>query len=175
MKISRKEYLREYGKLHFDDYRKSLNGLITTMYSSMRGNSRKRNMELPLYSKEEFRDWLLSQCNFNYIITEWEKDNYSKNLKPSVDRIDDYKGYEFYNIRLSTWIENKNKGHKDRRLGINNKRNTHVTQLDKFTNSIIAEYHSMMEAQRNTGILAGNIYNVIIGKSKTAGGFKWQR
>lgn len=32
-----------------------------------------------------------------------------------------------------------------------------------------------MEAQRNTGILAGNIWNVVCGKGKTAGGFKWAR
>lgn len=175
MKISRKEYLREYGKLHKAEYRKSLNGLLSTMYSSIRGNSRKRNMELPVYTKEEFKRWVLSRYNFKSIFNNWKDDNYSKNLKPSIDRIDDYEGYDFDNMQLTTWIDNKNKGHNDRKLGINNKRNTHVTQLDKNTNAIIADYHSMMEAQRNTGILAGNIYNVISGRSLTAGGFKWQR
>lgn len=175
MKISRKEYLREYGKAHYSENRKSLKGLITTMYSTMRGSSRTRKMDLPTFTKEEFSNWLLSRDNFNSIIKKWGEDNYNKNSKPSIDRIDDYKGYTLDNIQLATWIENKNKGHEDRRLGINNKRNAHVTQLDKITNEIIASYHSMMEAQRNTGILAGNIYNVISGRSITAGGFKWQR
>jgi len=46
-----------------------------------------------------------------------------------------------------------------------------ITQLD-INNNIIKEYKSITEARIETGIKG--IANVLIGKSKTAGGFFWQ-
>ena len=42
-------------------------------------------------------------------------------LAPSIDRKDDYKPYTFDNIQLTTWQQNKAKGHEDCKNGINNK------------------------------------------------------
>lgn len=49
-----------------------------------------------------------------------------------------------------------------------------VLQLDKISNEIIAEFPSIAEATRATGIASPTICNVCKGKGKTAGGFKWK-
>lgn len=48
-----------------------------------------------------------------------------------------------------------------------------IKQLDK-NNNLIAEYTSLTEAAKITGINLGNISSVCAGKRKTAGGFIWQ-
>lgn len=49
-----------------------------------------------------------------------------------------------------------------------------VQQLDN-NDQIIAEYYSMADAARATGIDSNNISAVCVGKRKTAGGFKWRK
>lgn len=49
-----------------------------------------------------------------------------------------------------------------------------VLQINKETNEIIAEFSSLAEASKFTGIASSTICNVCKGKGKTAGGFKWQ-
>lgn len=48
-----------------------------------------------------------------------------------------------------------------------------VLQIDKHTNEVIREWNSMNEAQKKLKIKT-HIYEVISGKRKTAGGFKWK-
>ena len=50
---------------------------------------------------------------------------------------------------------------------------TPIYQLDKNTLEIIAEFKSMRDAWRQTGIHYNGIRQVFDGKAKTAGGFKW--
>lgn len=49
-----------------------------------------------------------------------------------------------------------------------------VQQLD-LNDNIIAEYYSMADAARATGIDSNNISAVCAGKRKTTGGFKWRK
>lgn len=49
-----------------------------------------------------------------------------------------------------------------------------VQQLD-LNNNVIAEYYSMADAARATGINSNNISAVCTGKRKTTGGFKWRK
>lgn len=49
-----------------------------------------------------------------------------------------------------------------------------VQQLDEF-NNLIAEYTSIAEAARATGIFKESIAAASLGKRRTAGGFKWKR
>ena len=50
-----------------------------------------------------------------------------------------------------------------------------VKQIDKITGEVIAEYETMAEASRQTGICASNIRRTVIGSTKTAGGYKWEK
>jgi len=52
------------------------------------------------------------QPNFEELYNNWVKHGYDKWYKPSVDRLNDDKGYSFSNIQLVTWKENSDKQHK---------------------------------------------------------------
>lgn len=49
-----------------------------------------------------------------------------------------------------------------------------VLQIDKNTDEVIAEYHSVLEAARQLGINNSNISKCCLGKYKQAYGYKWK-
>ena len=89
-------------------------------------NSLKRGHKPPKYSKSDFTDWLLNQDKFYTLHKIWKDSGYDINKVPSCDRIDDYKGYSFDNIRLVSWEENNAKAKIDMKGGINNKNSKEV-------------------------------------------------
>lgn len=48
-----------------------------------------------------------------------------------------------------------------------------VVQMD-LEGNFIAEYESQIEASRQTGVRQGSISSAVLGKYKTAGGYKWK-
>lgn len=98
------------------EYRRTKNGLIIKIYNSQLRSSKKRNHEKPKYTLEELKKWFYKQHNFDELYINWVNSNYDKKLTPSCDRINNYKGYSFDNIRLVTWYENKNELNKDTSL-----------------------------------------------------------
>lgn len=150
-------------------------GLVSKIYSSQRNNSRRRNHSVPSYSNKELSHWIFDQDLFYILYNEWVDSGYKKEKSPSVDRIDDFKGYSFDNIQLMTWGENKDKGHKDCKDGIGTcgERCKAVLQYDMKMN-FISEYYSTHDALRKTGINQGNISAVCLNKRPHAGGFIWR-
>jgi len=71
-----------------------------------------------------------------------------------------------------TWEENNEKGHSDRKNGINNKDSTAVRQYT-IDMEYLNEFFSIQEASRCTKINRGNISSCCSGKLNSAGGFKW--
>lgn len=148
--------------------------LITRIYSNQKTNSKRRNHSLPSYSKEEFSDWLFSQKLFHELYNTWKTSGFESDLKPSIDREDPYLPYSFQNIRLTTWIENNTAGNLDRRTGKNNKLGKPVQMCSPIGNhSVLREFHSQKEAERQTGIKSKSI-SVACYKNTLAGGFKWR-
>lgn len=113
-----------------------------------------------------------SQINFDALYLNWINSGYDKWKKPSCDRIDDYKGYSFDNIRLVTWQDNKDKTHEDMKNGINNKQSQSVLQFN-LNGEYISKYHSQCNAERITGASQSGISACCNGLNETAGGFKW--
>ena len=91
-----------------------------------------------------------------------EKVNYNRNTVSNI-----LSGYKNYSIQES-----------NRRAHINTGKvfSKPVLQLDKITEEIIAEYDSLAQAERETGINHANISMVCNKKSGhyTAGGYKWK-
>lgn len=106
------------------DYQKTFPGQLTKIYSDQRQRSKRRGHEMPTYSKEDLGQWLKSQSNFEELWDGWVESNYDTKLVPSVDRLDDSKGYSLGNIQLTTWSENNLKGHNDNRFNRLIKTNT---------------------------------------------------
>lgn len=98
-----------YSLIYFNKYNHSIRGIITAIYSAQKTTSKKRGHSKPTYSKIELTEWITSNPNFYKLYNKWVNSNYNKMLKPSIDRLDNSKGYSFDNIRLTDWKTNHNK------------------------------------------------------------------
>ena len=157
------------------NYHKTKKRVIAQRYYSQLGRSIKRGHAMPTYTQEELIEWAMSQKKFHVIYDNWKRLDFQKNYAPSFDRKDDYIGYTLDNIEVTTWKKNRTRGHKDRKNGINNKHSKKVYQYTK-DGKFVKEYHSQIEAERQTGISNANISKACNEKQyKTAGGFKWTR
>ena len=87
------------------------------MYSHQRASSKKRGHPEPSYDSHWLREWVLSQPEYDEIYKAWVLSGYDKNYTPSIDRIDDSKGYSFDNVQIMTWSENRMKEALYARLG----------------------------------------------------------
>ena len=109
-------------------------------------------MDLPSYTKEQFKEWLYDN-NFKRTFTiVGQKVDTKKELKPSADRKDDFLPYAINNITLVRWEENKKHQFNDilNGFGKGKLRCKPVLQLD-FNGNILAEYHSFSFAKRLVG------------------------
>jgi len=157
--------------------------LIRGIYRTQKSSCKKRCMALPTYSLEELTIWILQQKNFKSLYKNWVKNNFSKELVPSIDRINDYESYTLNNIHLTTWALNKKSGYLDRRSGKNNKQSKAINQYSR-QKEFIATYPSIRFAARTLNIPNTNIVAVCKGQPKidskgrkytpkSAGGFIW--
>jgi hypothetical protein len=152
-------------------YYKREKSVINRMYAQQKlRNLRKFGIELS-YTKQQLEVWLYKNGYYNLYVN-WVNCGYQRDLAPSVDRLDDYKGYSLDNIRLVTWLDNRNKGAKDVRSGINTKTTKAVVKLD-LEGKALEEFHSIRSAERMTGLFSSEISRCCNGKAKTSGGYKW--
>lgn len=131
--------------------------LMRVMFNSQNTRAQHMNLELG-YTRKEFNQWLLAQPNLVELYNNWRDSNWSKGLRPSVYRLNDYKTYSLSNIRLVTWEENDAKGHRDRRLGINHKVNHRV-----IVNGVL--FPSKQAVCRDFGVSQNTINKIIAGIS----------
>jgi len=156
-----------------EKYAKSKSGVINSIWNKQLHSSIKRGHDKPKYSRNQFYDMLMNSYKFDLLFNNWVNSKYDKWNKPSIDRLDDYKGYSFDNIRIVTWKENVEKSHIDVYNGINNKKCRSVIQMT-IDGCCIKEYRSASIAGRKTDIDISSILKVCSGKRKTAGGFMWR-
>lgn len=157
------------------DYNHSIKGLVSKIYNAQIRSSIKRNHNLPTYTKKQLMDFIINHKDFDRLYFNWEKSNFNTDLKPSINRIDDYSPYSIDNIELVTWKDNKQKEYNNRLQGLNNKHNRSVLQFD-LEGNFIKEYYSIMQAERETGVLNAHIGKVCKNKPNynTAGGYFWK-
>ena len=154
-------------------YIKTKNGLITKIYGEQNQKSKRRNHPQPGYSLPELRTWALAKPVFHELYDAWVSSDYEKMQVPSCDRLDDYLPYTLDNLRVVTWQENFDKGHADRKNGINNKQSKAVVQLTK-EGEFIADHYSANQASRVTGLSQGTISACCRGEKNHTGGFRWR-
>lgn len=155
-----------------ESYDKTEKGVIRVIYKTQIANSKRRKMDLPNYTKEELKEWLYNN-NFKKLYDNWVLSNFNKMMKPSIDRLDDYKPYTFENIRLVTWQDNKNHQINDvlNGTGKSGKICKSVIQID-YNGNILAEYHSFSFARKMVGYsMEKNIKN---GKPSKKDGTYWR-
>lgn len=140
-------------------YRRTRKGLVTNLYHKMKYRN---TVEFSLSYLQLFADC----AKFNRLFIEWEKSNYNKQLKPSIDRINNKDCYSTSNIQWLTWAENRYKQTMERRS-----RNGAVIQM--LANKPFKYYKSQREAIMKTGLNQSGISMCLTGKRSTCGGYGW--
>jgi hypothetical protein len=159
-------------------YYRTARGLIVKIYRSQVSRCKKKNRPLPSYTLEELQEWILSNKEFTALYTNWQISGYNKMLTPSIDRLENDKYYEFSNLQLVTWRQNKLNGHKDMRAGkIIHGARPHKKVIQYTTDmQLIQEFVSTREAERTTGISHQAISKVCkkVKSYNSAGGYIWR-
>jgi len=162
---------------HLDNvkrFHKTHKGVTGQIYDSQVNSSKTRGDIPPDFTKEELRLWLDNDWLFNLLFNNWVNCGYISKMKPSLDRLDDYKPYSLSNLKIGTWQDNNLRSHRDMKNGINNKRNIAVLQYSK-DGDYIDEFYSTNEAERKYGTpRASNIIGCCKGRLKSAYGFVWK-
>jgi hypothetical protein len=145
-------------------------GVIRIIYTTQKRHNNLRGHGDMLYSKQELCCWLYDR-DFKRIFNDWVDSGYKKDLKPSVDRIDDLKGYSFNNIRLVTWLENRKHQYQDIINGVGSS-GRRCKKLYKFDSQLnpICSYVSYNSGARDIGY---SIEYQIKKKVKCRSGFYW--
>jgi hypothetical protein len=167
--------LRDNKLSQLKEYHHTKAGLIKVIYGSQLASSKDRCHNPPEYTMKELKDWMFSQKVFHELFNRWKNSGFDKALVPSCDRLDDYLGYSFSNLRIVTWDENNKKGYSDVCNGVNNKRSKAVICTDKITGNKI-EFYSINEASRKLNIAQSRISSCCLHRYgyKSAGGYTWE-
>ena len=117
-------------------------GVISAIYSGQKRSSKHRKHPIPTYTKLELEQWISNQQDkFDELYDAWVLSGYEKGMKPSIDRLNDYKGYSLDNIQLMKWDDNRKKYNSDKTSGVNNKQNGYVYQYT-LDGDYLAEFRS---------------------------------
>ena len=146
------------------DHNRTKIGMIKLMYRTQVKSSIDRGHKYPEYTQQEFIDWLMAKSKFHELYTCWREADFKADLKPSVDRKDDSKGYSFENIGLTTWRVN--------RLKETKKQKKQVLQLS-ITGEVLNEFESVSAAARSVGSSVSPISKACKSGCRTVKGFKW--
>jgi hypothetical protein len=145
-------------------------GVFRVIYKTQKRHQKLRGHgELP-YSKKELIEWCLEN-GFSDIYDKWAKSGYNSKMKPSIDRLNDFKGYSLDNIRLVTWEDNRKHQASDIRngTGTGGKRCKTVVKMNEKM-EVICEYVSFSAAKRDAGY---HMEYAIKNGTKCKKGFYW--
>lgn len=94
-------------------------------------------------------------------------------MKPSVDRLDDFKGYSFNNMRLITWRENRQHQVNDimNGTGTSGVRCCSIGKYDEEGN-LIDTYTSYSEVRREEGYC---VHTIVKHNRPCKNGFIWKK
>lgn len=165
-----KKRVRANSKRVGNAYDFSEKGVFRVIYKSQKRHQKLRGHgEMP-YTKQDLVLWC-KKNGFDALFSEWVKSGYKTPLKPSVDRLDDFKGYSLDNIQLGTWQDNRNHQAQDiiNGCGTSGRRCKPVLKLDNRM-VIISKYVSYNSAVRDVGY---SLEYQIKNKKPCRNGFYW--
>jgi hypothetical protein len=89
------------------DSKNTVKALAARMYNKQKEKNIQREHGKMPYSKDQFIEWLYNNPEFKERYISWVFSKFRSEFRPSIDRIDSGKGYEFCNIRVLNWGENE--------------------------------------------------------------------
>lgn len=133
------ERTKEYQYALFLKRYRSFNGYKYQLYKNRKSLGRKFKRELT-FTLEEFLNFLKKENKkYTSLWKKWVESNYQKKFAPSIDRIDNKKGYTLQNIQLLSVGENVRKARLND--GVNNPRNKTNGQYTGVANKDLLEAH----------------------------------
>lgn len=162
----------------------SVDKVVKRIYNTQLLNSAKRNHPMPSYTELELLDWVSNHPEWPSLYSNWKSNNYAKDSKPSVDRIDLNRPYSINNIQLTTWKVNQQNHADDAYSGHETARLKAVKAYNK-DGTLYKEYYSIAQAMRDINGAHWGISSVANGKPitdskgctytpKTYKGFIWK-
>lgn len=92
---------------------RTFTGRIVSQYTTMRKRSLNTTIRRykfikieDLCDREKFIEWLMTSSTWKTLYDNWITSNCELKLAPSIDRVDNKKGYSFDNIQIITQSEN---------------------------------------------------------------------
>lgn len=141
-------------------FRKTPKGILTNMYQHM-----KVRHETTVTLKE-FHEMFLEDKKFLRIFNEWVKSGYLKQKKPSIDRINNKKGYSKDNIQIISWADNRFKQSMERRS-----RKGKVYQIKDGV--VVAIHRSQIDASKHLHITQSRL-SYALNFGNQCEGFYWR-
>ena len=155
------------------NWSREIEAFITKRYLDQKKKSIDRGHSAPSYTRDELYKWAMDQDIFHIIYDKWIASGYDRNLSPSFDRTDDYKGYSLDRLTITTAYQNGLNASNDMKSGINNKQSLAVIQSTK-DGVFMKEHYSMSQASRDSGADQAAISRCCNGKLKSTGGYIWK-
>ena len=166
-----KKRVKENSKRVGTGYDFSEKGVIRVIYKTQKRHNILRGHGEMTYTKAELKAWLYEN-GFKAVYDEWASYGHKKENKPSIDRIDDFKGYSFDNIRLVTWAHNHEHQVSDILLGAGTS-GIRCKKLGKYKpcGDLISVYVSYSSAVRDVGY---SLFRQVKKGISCRNGFNWK-
>lgn len=166
----KREYYREYDKKRQrEDIRRIFSHRYTALKQRSEGRSTRkmRVSGMEFLSKTEWKQWTEEHINdFMYLYNIWKASGFQHKYCPSVDRIDNNKGYTKDNLQWLSSVDNIIKYQKE----IHNKGDIIVRRNGEVT----GRYWSQAEAAKATGVAQGNISAILRGVRSSSKGYTFE-
>lgn len=158
------EYTKNKMKPVNKKYRQSFNGKISRMYSSMKLRTKKKGYK-EIINREAFIKFASDNMQYRTLYNIWVSENYQMKYCPTIDRIDNSKGYIEGNLQFLNQRENTIKGY------LETNRSMKPVRLIKDNENLI--FNSAKEASTFLGKYKSYIY-FLIKNNKTYNGYSAQ-